>query len=160
MKLNRVLQLDLLTRLAEAYPKMVPVQSWLSESENVNPNLHYLFQHGLIEGSASNEIGGSARFITAKINAKGLDFLADDGGISAILGVVTVKLHQDTIRQILLQRVESSDIPPEQKATLIERIRSLPGKGFEKLTEKMLEKGADGLLEQAPKLLDLLSQIS
>jgi hypothetical protein len=159
MKLDRTLQLDLLNRLAEAYPKTVQVQTWLKESENVNPNLHYLSQHDLIDGSVSQELGGSVRFLQARINAKGLDFLADDGGLSAILGVVTVKIHQDTIRQMLLQRVASADMPPEEKATLVEKIRALPGKGFEKLTEKLLEKGADGLLEQAPRLLDLLSQI-
>jgi len=160
MKLNRELQRELLNRLADVYPRMEPVQSWLRESENVNANLHYLAEHGLITGSSSNEMGGSRQYIVAQITSKGLDFLADDGGLSAILGVVTVKLHEDTIRQLLIDRVEASITSPEERSSLVTKIRSLPGKALETLTEKLIEKGAEQMLDGTPKLGTLLIQLA
>lgn len=160
MKLDRSLQRDLLTRLADAYPRMESVQPWLREGDNVNANLHYLAEHGLISGSISNEIGGSKSFIIAQITSKGLDFLADDGGLSAILGVVTVKLHEDTIRQLLIDRVEASTASPEERSSLVAKIRSLPGKALGTLTEKLIEKGAEQMLDGAPKLGTLLVQLA
>lgn len=156
--IDRALQLDLLNRLAAGYPRTVSTQEWLRENVAVNCNLHYLSEHGLIDGSVSQEIGGSNRFLTARINAKGLDFLADDGGLSAILGVVTVKVHEDTIRQILLQRVGAADLPAAERASLMESIRSLPGKALGTLTEKLMENGVDRLIAELPRLYTLLSQ--
>ena len=42
----------------------------------------------------------------------------DDGGLSAILGVVTVKLHSDTIQALLNTKIDQADIPPEEKSKL------------------------------------------
>ncbi len=44
--------------------------------------------------------------ILARITAKSIDLLEDDGGVSAILGVVTAKLHEDTIRNLVLAEVK------------------------------------------------------
>lgn len=160
MKLDRALQLDLLKRLSDVYPRTISVQSWLNESDNVNPNLHYLLAHGLITGAASNDMSGAKEFVVAEITAAGLDFLADDGGLSAILGVMTVKLHEDTIRQLLIDRVEASNFDQEERSSLVAMIRSLPAKALGTLTEKLLEKGADQMLDGAPKLGTLLVQIA
>lgn len=158
--IDRALQLDLLKRLAAEYPRTVPTQTWLKESDAVNANLHYLSDHDLIDGSVSKELGGSVSFLMARINAKGLDFLADDGGLSAILGVVTVKVHEDTIRQLLLARVGAADLPAEERAGLMESIRNLPGKALGTLTEKLMENGAERLIAELPKLYSLLSSLA
>lgn len=157
--INRELQLDLLERLAEKYPEQVDVQSWVRQNPAINVNLHYLAEHDLIDGRTSKALAHPNLLTQARINARGLDFLADDGGLSAILGVVTVKLHEETIRQLLIDRVNAADIPAGSRDTLRDTIRNLPSKALEKLTEKLLESGADRLLGQGPRLLELLSQL-
>lgn len=72
-----------------------------------------------------------------------MDFLADDGGLSAILGVLTVKLHDETIRHLIEARINSSDLPAEQKAGLLATLKDLPGEALKHLTEKLLDAGLD-----------------
>ncbi len=62
----------------------------------------------------------------ASITAAGLDFLADDGGLSAILGVVTVKVHADTIRDLIAAKIDTADLPVEKKSALKKQLAALP----------------------------------
>ncbi|MBC8718828.1 hypothetical protein [Ochrobactrum sp. Marseille-Q0166] len=79
------------------------------------------------------------------ITAKGLDFLQDDGGLSAILGVVTVKLHEDTIKELLIKKVEQSSAEPTVKKKLIDQIKSLPAEMTKVATVEGLKAGIDSL---------------
>ncbi|WP_219117111.1 hypothetical protein [Janthinobacterium sp. UMAB-56] len=152
MAIDRVLQNELLTYLSETYPKMTIMGEWIGRNPNVSPNLHYLYEHGLIDGSYSQEIGGTKTFSQAKITSAGLDFLADDGGLTAILGVVTVKLHDDTIRDLIAARIQGSDLPPEEKTGLLHQLRELRGDSIKHLTMKLLDAGAENL----PKLIQII----
>lgn len=87
-----------------------------------------------------------------QITAAGLDFLSDDGGLSAILGVVTVRLHDDTIRQLLISKVEQAPGDPSIKGKLIEKIKELPAEALGSLTMKGLDSAAD----QIPNVVDWL----
>ena len=73
------------------------------------------------------------------ITAAGLDFLADDGGLSAILGVVTIKLHDETIRQLIETRIQSAVLPETTKSHLLKSLREAPGETVKLLTEKLLD---------------------
>jgi hypothetical protein len=53
-----------------------------------------------------------------KITSRGIDFLADDGGLAAILGVVTVKLHEETLKALLEAGVDALPPPQTAKSTL------------------------------------------
>ncbi|WP_417585317.1 hypothetical protein [Pelagibacterium sp.] len=148
MILNRELQLQILQRVADAYPALVqPEDFGLDDSTaDIVRNIHYLNDHGLIEGVFSQNLGGAiARPMAIKVTHRGLDFLADDGGLSAILGVVTVKLHEDTIRQLITQKLESSDLPEEERRPLLQAVRELPGEAIKHLTTKLLDLGMDNL---------------
>jgi len=85
-------------------------------------------------------IGGQQR-----ITAAGMDFLADDGGVGAILGVVTVKIHEDTIKQLIEARIAGSDLPEEEKRPLLQAVRELPGEAIKHLTTRLLDLGLDNL---------------
>lgn len=88
--LNRELQRTLLQRLAVSYPDAVE----RNELEAIAParayivNMSYLAEHGLV---STLVIAGYIS--SARITARGLDFLADDGGLTAMLGAVSVRLH-------------------------------------------------------------------
>jgi hypothetical protein len=70
-----------------------------------------------------------------------MDFLADDGGLSSILGVVTVKLHEDTLKQLIGQRITESDLPAPEKSKLLEQLKTLPGEAIKHLTLKLVDAG-------------------
>lgn len=111
MRLDRARQRQVLEALASCYPSYGNDFFAVGEESNEVANLWYLREHELIEASLDQTLGGSFIFSGARITAKGLDFLADDGGLSAILGTVTVKLHADTIRELLIAKIEHSTLP-------------------------------------------------
>src|SRR3546814_5739628 len=71
-----------------------------------------------------------------KITAKGIDFIADDGGLGAILNVQTIRLHEDSIRALLIKQVEASNVSQSVKERLVDKIKSMPADGIGTLTEK------------------------
>lgn len=78
-----------------------------------------------------------------KITAKGLDFISDDGGLSSILGIVTVKLHQDTITALMVDKIEKSNAEPSIKKQLVEKIKALPAEALQRVSLKALEAGLE-----------------
>ena len=142
MKLDRTLQLDLLRVLADTYPKGISTAAWDDLTsrygeDTVRANALYLDGHGLINWSVV-----PAGFRVA-ITPAGLDFLADDGGLTAILGVVTVRLHDDTIKALVEAKIHQSDLPPAEKKRWLDQLRSLPADATKHLVLKLVEKGLE-----------------
>lgn len=96
MKLDRELQRQILEKLADAYPdeifEVAPKFPSAGRS-SVFFNLQYLAEHGLVNSGVRKSQSGDTEDqwyeLGTKITATGLDFLADDGGLGAILGVGT-----------------------------------------------------------------------
>jgi hypothetical protein len=158
MKLDRALQKEILEDLAKHYSGLpvhvVPKDSEPDEEQKINANMLYLEAHGLIESGMTHYMDGGWGHGGASITHRGLDFLADDGGLSAILGVVTVKLHDDTIRDLIETRIQASDLPPAEKTGLLHQLRELRGESIKHLTMKLLDAG----LENWPAALPLLQK--
>ncbi|MBW3933226.1 hypothetical protein [Neisseria meningitidis] len=128
--LDRNLQHEILKELNNIYPDSKTYEYWIDATiaqvtgviETVgeaelyiakrSANLRYLAEHGLV---VCNDKNLSA---TVKITAKGIDFLSDDGGLSAILGVVTVKLHSDTIQALIAAKIDQAEISDSEKSWL------------------------------------------
>lgn len=125
--LNRQFQRDILERLGFDYPDNSDLGSIFGEISNtLRVNLSYLEEHGMLTIVWPNHQRARSHPIGARITAKGLDFLADDGGLTAILGVVTVRIDEDQLKKILIDQVRKSDNTKSTKARLIEVIRGLP----------------------------------
>lgn len=138
--LDRVRQRQMLEALAATYPHHST--SFIDENNPADlANLYYLQEHELVAASLTRTITGDFIFSGACITAKGMDFLADDGGLSAILGTVTVKLHADTIKELLLAKVEASELPSEKKSWLKSQVASLSGEALKTITKSLVEKG-------------------
>jgi hypothetical protein len=145
MKLDRAYQRELLEELAANYPERVDWRSRVTSMgtdalTKYQANLTYLNEHGLV----SSMLDHGLEFDTSnnpKITARGMDFLADDGGLSAILGVMTVKLHEETLKEIIGQRIAESDLPQREKSRLLDQLRSLPGETIKHLTLKLVDAG-------------------
>ncbi len=89
--LNRTLQRQILELLRKHYPRgAIPVSDLGLGEEQAAANLRYLEEHGLCESGVMIGADGHIAYGQSTITAAGLDFLEDDGGLSAILGVVTV----------------------------------------------------------------------
>lgn len=100
-------------------------------------------------------LDGFISFGSAKITKKGLDFIADDGGLSAILNIVTVKLHADTIRKMLSSKIATQDISHDQKMTLLQRVKGASEKALEAATTDLIQKG----LHQIPDFVTWLQKV-
>lgn len=157
MKLDRDLQRQILEALAEHYPKPIADLQDLMQSqhEEFDANVFYLYEHGLITMQIRNRMATGDQAYNQKITKDGLDFLADDGGLTAILGVVTVRLHEETVKALLEERLERSDLPEEEKRPLLQAVRELPAEATKHLTMKLLDLGADNL----PRAIELVRSL-
>lgn len=108
--LDRDLQIKLLEQLAEVYPHSLSIKMLIGEEGgNKLRNLSYLEEHGLVNTTWIGE-KRDVKPVSATITAKGLDYISDDGGLTAELGAVTVKLHKDTLGQLMeeLKKISAS----------------------------------------------------
>ncbi|WP_313311670.1 hypothetical protein [Pulveribacter sp.] len=154
MKLDRARQLEMLQALADVYPRYtVDLGNGKPNKEDLE-NLWYLKEQNLIEGALEMSIEQSFIFQGVRITAKGVDFLADDGGVSAILGTVTVKLHADTIKELMLARVENSSVSSEKKSWLKKQLEIASSETIKKIVGAVLDEG----FKHAPDLIRLVEQ--
>ena len=154
MILDRDLQLDLLSKMSSSYPEYFDFSGTCEHGtekyNKVVANLYYLQQHNLIEERStlrSNAVDGIKRLQIhlPTINQNGLDFLANDGGLSAILSTITIKIDTEQFRQLLLVRVSESNLPPDQKNQITSALESLPAESIKHLSTKVLDWGWDNL---------------
>lgn len=149
MHIDRTRQREMLSLLVGCYPLYSIAILSEDNKENDLAQLWYLREHGLIEGALDLSITGAYIFQGVRITAKGLDFLEDDGGLSALLGVVNVKLHVDTIRDLLLSKVENSSLPTPEKTWLKKQVESMSGEALKLITKSLVEEG----LQRMPDLM-------
>lgn len=156
MKLDRTAQRDLLQRAEATYPGPLILTATEQSDPAVLVNACYLRGHGLLDCSIAESFGKPIAVVTATITERGLDFLADDGGLTAILGTVTIRLHDDTLRALLRQRVAQSDLPMAEKETIADHLKSVPGEVLSNLATRFLEEGLTRLPDAIPLLTKLL----
>ncbi|RWK12160.1 hypothetical protein [Mesorhizobium sp.] len=155
--LDRHFQRKLLRDLADLYPQSADLKrSYGDQGDNrLLVNLAYLHEHGLIDFKWTKYSDGRIALHTATATARGLDFLADDGGLGAILGVVTVRLHDDTIRKLLIEKIEKADGDSTIKGLMIAKVKELPSEALGSVAMT----GLGAALDQTPHLFTLLRTI-
>lgn len=139
---NRQNQREMLEKLMAGYPDLVDVQSW--KYPNLSAELHYLHEHELAQVTFSSSLGyPTPKPITAKLTAKGVDFLQQDGGLSAILGTVTIKLHDDTIKVLIESKIMASNLSQPDKRRYLDALRELPAETTKHLVLKLVDMGLE-----------------
>ncbi|HGM6837236.1 TPA: hypothetical protein ACKP7D_000966 [Serratia marcescens] len=144
-KFDREFQLHLLTVCAAAYPENAMASSFDKETiinagnQKIFANIHYLHEHELIvlEEQRSDDPYYILDYVRATKN--GIDFLLNDGGLSAILNVQTVRFHNDTIMAIE-DLLSLSGLPEPEKASIVSRLRELPADAIKHLTNELITK--------------------
>ncbi len=150
MSIDRFFQNQILNIAAKCYPCSVSYEldELFSnvEEQKIAANLCYLAEHKLIKDQPIEvTVDGTFSLSNICITSRGLDFLEDDGGLSAILGIVTVKFEADTLKAILENRISQSDLSLESKQSMIDSLRELPAESIKHLTMKLLDEGLDNL---------------
>lgn len=140
-KLNRALQRRLLEQIADGYPDFVePDDLGFDQADPAwVQNVAYLEEHGLVENRGHVALDGPPCILLSKITAQGIDFLSEDGGLNAVLNVVTVRLDGDTLKALLTQKVEESPLPPEEKSRIKELLQKAGEEGLKKATTLLVE---------------------
>ncbi len=139
MEIDREYQRELLIDLRTRYPDHLCLKDAQGDAAT---NCLYLQEHGLVVCSSYATEQGLL-VSSARITAKGLDFLEEDGGMTAILGVVKVDLHENTIRALIEARIDSSDLAESEKQEAIHQLRALRGSGLAHLTNRLIDLGLD-----------------
>jgi len=155
--IDRGLQRVLLNQLSDAYPEQLEYRVNREDTtERANGvNLTYLMEQGLVVGTAGYRyLGDQAKTYSVRITAKGLDFLADDGGLGAILGVVTIKIHDDTIRKLIIQRIDGDpDASDEDRKEARGAIAKMSDKALSTIVEELTKTGLENIHKVVPWVL-------
>lgn len=148
-KFDRNRQRELLQAMYDAYPNELSydVGEKLKERfESIDilaANLIYLQEHQLVRGGVRKMASGDYQvsLYTAELTEKGIDFVRDDGGLTADFKLQIVKIHDSTIvalEDILIL----ANLPEEQKKGLIAKLHELPADAIKHLTLQLLTKAA------------------
>lgn len=154
MRIDRELQSKILNLAAEHYPGSINENNFPDDMQTTSEgtdldlfaNLKYLEEYGLIQRGSFGKTTDNVYFIESiTITNKGLDFLADDGGLSAILNIVTVRFETETLKSLIADRINDSDLPPDNKKSMIDALEELPAESIKHMTMKLLDKGLENL---------------
>jgi len=121
-------------------------------------NLKYLKGHGLIRYKECSTIDGFD-VVNIQITEKGQDYLREDGGLSAELNVVVIKLHADTIKSLIADKIKHAEIPPEQKQKYLDQLQQLPAESTKHLVNTLVEEGVKAGLQRGPQVIQWLSTL-
>ena len=155
--LNREFQRELLVKLRGTYPANTPMDR-LELDHNAEPVLRavsYLKEHGLLDAHVITDMSGQHSVLWARITAAGLDFLEQDGGLTAVLGVVTVRLDAETIRELIADKVETLPLPAEEKSRITGWLKTAGTEALKEATKRLVQAGIDHGPE-LPRLLQTL----
>lgn len=157
-KFPRHIQNKLLTALYEVYPDplngtdCLDLLTEFGDFSNQIANIKYLVDHGLISENSLNKLSSSngdtytlcPNFMT--ITTKGIDFIRDDGGLSAILNVMTIKIHNETLEK-LENIIKQSSLTDKEKKKFIDKLKELPAEGIKHLVFELIKLGAPQAVE-------------
>ena len=115
---------------AESFDAFWDIKVDAEKIKHLRENLTYLSAHGLLEKN-----GPSYR-----ITHTGIDFIEDDGGLSAILNVPTVKLHPSSV-ELLISVIDGSSLNPSDKQKMIDQLKSLPADSIKQILTELVNRG-------------------
>lgn len=110
----------------------------------VKASLYYLMQHQLVSFTCDRlgEFDKGCLRIRSQIEIthKGIDFMLADGGLSAILNLQTVRLHEDTLRPMLEALVRANNgLDEPEKNMLLEKLAEAPAEMLKNAAQSGLQ---------------------
>ncbi|HEX3897055.1 MAG TPA: hypothetical protein VHW73_12665 [Rudaea sp.] len=110
-KLDREYQLRILKAAADIYPQPLFVHEELAgrSGGDIELNCAYLEEHDLVRLNWVGSENSGRVVLSVLVTATGMDYLANDGGLPAILNVLTIRLESDAVKKIFIERVRSAN---------------------------------------------------
>ncbi|MBP6083525.1 MAG: hypothetical protein KA732_19915 [Providencia sp.] len=151
-KFDRELQFIILNAAIDAYPYPTRLSNFIGfetarfdaeEEHKLKVNIAYLIEHGVIEtefGRRHASIPIFELLCSIQATKKGIDFMANDGGLSAILNVTTIKFHHDAIQEIA-NLIEKTVQDPEDKQKFLTQLKQLPYETTKHISLELVSKG-------------------
>lgn len=101
-KFDRELQKDILQKCISIYPeytswRLFPPEIMDYGDDVLSANIVYLSEHGLISIRNRTSDDPYSFLDNMRASHRGIDFMLNDGGLSAILDVQTIKFHRDAV---------------------------------------------------------------
>ncbi|WP_395490723.1 hypothetical protein ACG1VR_08765 [Cedecea davisae] len=157
-KFDRGLQEKILEECISAYPDYTYFTQFIQVhdkyDENViSANINYLEEHRLITIRNRSSDDPYTYFDHMRATVTGVDFLLNDGGLSAILKVQTINLHNDTITAIE-DLVKLSNLTEQEQASVASKLRGLPASAITHLTNELISKAVSA----APAALPIIQK--
>ena len=140
MKSNKEVQIEILKKLKENPTKAYEIDDLLNiaDHETIIRNIEYLCGHKLLTRKQVHFFGGHNIPISIRITSLGIDKIDPEDGIGEIINTVTVKFHQDTIRKLLINKINGENIPDNEKSKIIEYIKTIPKTATNKVIEELV----------------------
>lgn len=118
-KFDRELQREILKCCIASYPAHTTWNSFDPEiiqidDVKLSANIIYLAEHGLLTIREQRSDDPYSFLDNMRATCKGVDFMQNDGGLSAILNVQTIKLHREAV-VVLEDLITISNMNDEQK---------------------------------------------
>lgn len=138
----------ILTALANTYPAPMAGFALLKELSDTDKKiviqeLSHLHELEMVEAAIHMSSDGSmnSTLVKAKITAKGRDYLKPDGGLTAELNTLTIKVHTQTIKDIINAQVELSELESSTKSKLKEAVQNLPAQTLQEVVTGLVQQG-------------------
>ncbi|MCS4273510.1 MULTISPECIES: hypothetical protein [Raoultella] len=152
-KYDRKLQYNFLMSLYRTSPQGMSQSDYndfsvqFGEGKNIEANLLYLQDHELITTNIKELRLGLFEVMPAhlRITSKGIDFVRDDGGLSAILNVQTIKFHRDAV-VVLEDLIAISNMNDEQKENAKSTLGEMSTEALKAVVQAVTTAGLSALL--------------
>ncbi|AWO39746.1 hypothetical protein ACW7C8_27660 [Klebsiella pneumoniae] len=153
-KFDRKLQREILQACVDSYPAAPLLEQFNltevaecaeSNIQKLLANINYLCEHGLIKNHSSIILNDHSILTRITATAKGIDFMLNDGGLSAILNVQTIKLHRDTV-VVLEDLIAISNMNDEQKEKAKSTLGEMSTEAIKTVVQAVTTAGFSALL--------------
>lgn len=149
-KFDRELQRHLLTVCISSYPKNATLKDYDGkilkiEDDKLFANMVYLHQHGLIQIEPNINNDPFELLPKIKATAAGVDFMLNDGGLSAILKVHTIKFHRDAV-VVLEDLITISNMSDVEKDKAKSTLGEMPTEALKAVVQTITTAGLTALL--------------
>lgn len=147
--MDKVTQNQILEFLKNNYPNEVyfPEHEQFKDriqNQEFQAALYYLSEHNLIElKNIRRAIGVHGQVLGAKMLAKGMDYLAPDGGLTEYFNAITVKFDAENIRQTIYDHINSSEIDNEKKKGILSHLKNFSVDTLHEIAQQAILKGLE-----------------
>ena len=125
-------------------------------TNDVTAKIIYLNEHGYLSVGSINRTSEFNVFLAGPFvpTAEGMDWVSENGGITAEKNTVGIRLPIEDLEQLLIKAIEQSHKSKPLKEKLIKQISDLPKKALQQIAAELVKKSWDDCLSHALPLLE------